>query len=185
MSRASQIASRRHKLSTTTPLPAQIVGLTVTENKTQLIEIICEQLRQKGKTHRAINKHKLTITGPSPAPVEVFKGIAIEQKDLETTHEEADVIILQQVVAAANEGAKCIKVICDDTDVFLLLVHYYQECSLTCTVLMEGTSRMRMVVDIGATTKKHTGIAGQLLAAHAITGYDTVASLWGIGKAKL
>ena len=49
---------------------------------------------------------------------------------------------------------------------------------------MEGTSRMRAVIDIGATAKQHADIAGRLLTAHALTGCDTVAFMWGIGKAK-
>ncbi|KAG0718576.1 hypothetical protein GWK47_052177 [Chionoecetes opilio] len=43
---------------------------------------------------------------------------------------------------------------------------------------------MRTVIDIGATTKQHADIACQLLAAHALTECDTVAFMWGIGKAK-
>ena len=129
-------------------------------------------------------KQSLLVTGSSSIPVEIFKGVAIERRDLETTHEEADVIIPRQVVDAATQVSKCIKVFCDDTDVFILLIHYYQLCSLTCIVLMEGTSRMRAVIDIGVTAKQHAYIAGQLLAAHALTGCDTVALMWGIGKTK-
>ena len=177
-SRTVQPASRRHRLTPSTPLPAQSVVLTVTVNKKQIIGTICEQLRKKGKTHEATMKHSLLVTGSSSIPVEIFKGVAIERRDLETTHEEADVIIPRQVVDAATQGSKCIKVICDDTDVFILLIPYYQQCSLTCIVLMEGTSRMRAVIEIGATAKQHADIAGQLLAAHALTGCDTVAFVW-------
>ncbi|KAG0719750.1 hypothetical protein GWK47_049874 [Chionoecetes opilio] len=49
---------------------------------------------------------------------------------------------------------------------------------------MESTTETRTVIDIGATTKQHADIACQLLAAHALTGCDTVAFMWGIGKAK-
>ena len=44
---------------------------------------------------------------------------------------------------------------------------------------------MRVVIDIGATAKQHADSAGQLLAARALTGCDTVAFMWGIRKAKL
>ena len=139
-SRTVQQASRRYRLTPSTPLPAQSVVQTVTENKQQIIDTICEQLREKGKTHEATMKHSLLVTGPASITVEIFKGVAIERRDLETTHEEADVIIPRQVVDAATHGSTCIKVICDDTDVFILLIHYYQQCSLTCIVLMEGTA---------------------------------------------
>ena len=55
---------------------------------------------EKGKTHEATMKHSLLVTGPASIPVEIFKGVAIERRDLETTHEEADVIIPRQVVDA-------------------------------------------------------------------------------------
>ena len=126
-------------------------------------------------------KHSLLVTGRASIPVEIFKVVAIERRDLETTHEEADVIIPRQVVDAATQGSKCIKVICD---VFILLIHYYEQCSLTCIVLMEGTNRMLAVIDIGATAKQHADIAGQFLAALTLTSCDTVAFMWGIGKAK-
>ena len=38
---------------------------------------------------------------------------------------------------------------------------------------------MRAVIDVGAMVKQHADIAGQLLAAHALTGCDTVAFMWG------
>ena len=107
-------------------------------------------------------KHNLLVTGPAPIPVYIFKGVAIERRDLETTHEQADVIIPRQVVDATTQGSTRIKVICDDTDVFILLIHYYQQCSLTCILLMEGTGRMRALIDIGATAKQHAAIAAQL-----------------------
>ena len=63
-------------------------------------------------------------------------------------HEEADVILHRQVVDDAAQGQKCIKVICDNKDVFILLIHYlnYQQCLLTCNILMEGTSTTRDVI---------------------------------------
>ena len=92
-SRTVQQASRRHRLTPSTPLPAQTVVLTITENKQQIIDTICEQLREKGKTHETEMKHILLVIGPASIPVEIFKGVAIERRDLEMTHEEADVII--------------------------------------------------------------------------------------------
>ena len=41
----------------------------------------------------------------------------------------------------------------------------------------------RNVIDIGASAKKHAIIVPQLLAAHALTGCDTVAYMFGVGKA--
>ena len=77
-----------------------------------------------------------------------------------------------------------ISVISDDTDVFILLVHFYHDKELTCHVTMEATSKERKSIDIQATARLHNDIAGQLPAAHALSGCDTVAQLWGIGKSR-
>ena len=69
-------------------------------------------------------KHSLLVTGPASIPVEIFKRVAIERRDLETTHEEADVIIPRQVVDAITQGSRCIEVICDGTDV-LIDMHWF------------------------------------------------------------
>ena len=107
-------------------------------------------------------------------------GVLIQRRDLKTSHEEADVIIPQQVVSIANQEFNSISVICDDTDVFLLLTYYYTHSNLKCNLLMEGTSPKRAVIDIAATAKAHAGIVPQLLAAHALPECDTVAYMWGI-----
>ena len=182
LARAGQHASRRHKLSLQTPLPPQKVVLTVTENKIQLIDIICDQLVEIYQAEHVQDAHRLVRTGKKVVPVEVFKGIAINRNDLKTFHEEADVIIVQQMLELATNGISCISILCDDTDVFALLLYYYVHCHLTCTLTMESTSSNRMLVDIAATSKKHGPIISQLLAAHAISGCDTVGHMYGIGK---
>ncbi|KAK2141525.1 hypothetical protein LSH36_1087g00012 [Paralvinella palmiformis] len=101
--------------------------------------------------------------------------------DLRIIHEEADVIIVQQVVKLAEDGVSSIKVIRDDTDVFVLLIHYIAQEHLTCDLIMCGTSSRR-VIDIKATTDKHFTIVDQLLPAHALSGSDIVSQMYGIGK---
>ena len=118
-------AARVHSLNQAMPLPPQKVVLTVTENKQQLIRIICEELeRDQEFLQRYTSDHKLLITGDKDIPVELNKGIVIQRADMKTTHEEADNIIVQQMVAAANENQKGISVLSDNTDVFVLLLHH-------------------------------------------------------------
>ena len=45
-SRAGKNATRQHQLSMLTPLPPQKVCLTVTQNKVQLIKLICHYLKE-------------------------------------------------------------------------------------------------------------------------------------------
>ena len=61
-------------------------------------------------------------------------------------------------------------------------MHFYSEQNLRCNVIMEGTSSERLTVDIKASVEKHANIVPQLLAAHGLSGCDTVAQLYGIGK---
>jgi len=70
-------------------------------------------------------------------------------------HEDADVIIIQQVVTLAEDGVSSMKIICYDTDVFVLLIHYYAQEPLTCDLIRCGTSSHRMI-DTKATTEKHS-----------------------------
>ena len=153
------------------PLPQQQVVLSVTKNKVQLIDLICDELQQLDDV--PLNT-SLVITGRYPVPMEVRSDALFQRFDLKTTHEEADVIIPQQVVALADMACKTINVICDDTYVFVLLFHYFAEESLSVSLIMEPTNRSRSSTDIEATVAKHSGIVPQLIAAHAVSGCDTV-----------
>ena len=85
----------------------------------------------------------------------------MERRHLDTIHNEVDVILPRQVVDAATQGSKRIKICCDDKDVFILLIHYLptKKAYFYALILMEGTtSRTRAVTDIGTTTKQHLQI---------------------------
>ena len=114
--------------------------------------------------------------------MQVRVGQVQERQDLRTTHEEADVIIAQHVVHLAETGHNSIRVLADDTDVFVLLLHFYKQRQLTCNLVMMGTSSGRKCADIKATVEKHEDIIEDILPAHVLYGCDTVSALWGIGK---
>ena len=110
-------------------IPIKQVVLTVTKNKIQLIDLICEE---RLLMVEKMNAYKIfVVTGKNHTHIEVCNGVRIQRQDLRTAHEEADVIIPQQVIYLSSISASTIKVICDDTDVFVLLVHYYAEKNLT------------------------------------------------------
>ena len=129
--------------------------------------------------------HKLVLTGADPVPIEISEGgVVISWADLATSHEKADNIIVQQVLSCAAENAESkIIVVADDTDVFVLLLHYYHMANLKNVVLMESPIKVRMVVDIGKTVQKHSEIVEGILPVHSRSSCDTVASYFGIGKA--
>ena len=118
------------QLSPTAPLPSQTVCLTITQNKKQFIDIICNDLQTDQDFHRSITQnHKLVITGQQEAPVEIgYGGAVIQRCDIATTHEEADNIIVQQAMKVAVDEQKQVTVFADDTDV----------CSSTLSLLGTG-----------------------------------------------
>ena len=176
-----QVVNRKHHLPWSTALPSQKVILASVENKTQLIHILCDDLTQDRLFHtQSTEKHKLVVTGEDPHPTEIRMEEIKRRYELET-QEEADIIIVQQVLACAGEADK-ISVVSDDTDVFVLLLHHNQLAELGISLTMESPSRDRAIVDIKSTVSKHEDIVKNLLPAHALSGCDTVACYFGVGK---
>ena len=105
------------------------------------------------------HEHTLLITGKGD-PVEITRERVIPQPDIFTSHEETDNIIIQQTFMAVEQGAECLSVMFDDTDVYILLLHYYNQ-------------------------KEHANLLPNLLAAHGLSGCDTVTPCYGIGKMKI
>lgn len=178
-------ASRVHQLSLDTPLPSQKVVLTVSKNKKQIMELICDELVSDKEFHKHTSNHKLVITGNNDIPIEISNGgVLINRRDLTCSHEEADCIIVQQVITTAKDLNVGVSVIADDTDVFVLLLHHYYEQQLTVPMIMDSPVSGRTAIDIRSSVQQHSLILSDILAMHAISGCDTVACCFGIGKAK-
>ena len=178
-------ASRVHKLQMNTKLPPQKIVLTVTDNKKLLINLVVKHLIESHESFREhTSSHKLVVVGEDATPVEISNGgELVTRADLATKHEEADNIIVQMVMLCSQTNHEAqIAVVSDDTDVFVLLVHYYQFQNMKNHVIMESPIKERTVVDIGKTVEKHACIVTEILPAHALTGCDTVACYYGIGK---
>ncbi len=97
---------------------------------------------------------------------------------MKTTHEEADTILVQQV---AFVQPTCSMVIADDTDIFVMLMHFCFHKKIK-NVYIASPVHGRAVLDINASVKEHKSILPNLLAAHGITGCDSVGTYHGIGK---
>ena len=75
---------------------------------------------------------------------------------------------------------------CDDTDVLVLLVHFYHIKNRgrnSVSMIMPSLVKERAGIDIGTTPAAHSGIADDRLAIYGFSGADTVASLHGVRKA--
>ena len=66
-----------------------------------------------------------------------------------------------------------VSVICDDTDVFALLLHFVAKMKPNGQLCMCFPVKDRAVIDIMQSVKVHTSIVPDLLAIHALTGADT------------
>ena len=86
---------------------------------------------------------------------------------------------------AVEQGAECLSVMADDTDVYILLLHYYNQKELNIPMFMEYPVHRRQTIDIRAIAKEHANILPNPLAAHGLSGCDTVAPCYGIGKMKI
>ena len=105
-------------------MPAETIALRVSASKMQIIYTVCERLQATARSYKVTTKYKLIITRPQAIAAEVYKGVTMKTLDLQSTHEGADVIIPSQLVDAALQGSQNFRVINDDTDVFIQLIHY-------------------------------------------------------------
>ena len=100
----------------------------------------------------------MIVAGVSDVPIEIAHGVRIDRQELSSSHEEADIIITQHAIFASILG-KVVRVVCDDTDVFVLLVHYYNGlCTNLAPMIMSSPKSERVVIDIRATAARHGDI---------------------------
>ena len=129
--------------------------------------------------------HTLVITTNDAVPTQVFKGRKMPCLELSSTHEEADILITQHAIHIAKENTEpIICVVCDDTDVFALLLHFYSQEKLQCSLTMQSPIHGRPSINIKETALKQAKIIPEILALHALSGCDSVAATYGIGKTK-
>ena len=108
-------SSKQVKHDINGPLPPKNVVLTNKSNKKQLIEYLVDALINIQIPNA---NYKLIVTGPDPVPIEATVSGLKQREDLKTLHEEADMIIVSQMLSMIEEGYRQIEVISDDTDVF-------------------------------------------------------------------
>ena len=95
---------------------------------------------------------RLIVTGPEPVPIEVGKG----KWCCDVTHEEADVSIVHIVILEATPSPDShIRVVCNDTDVLVLLAHHMHMLHLSATITMEECIGSRSVIRVNDVVHKH------------------------------
>lgn len=107
----------------------------VIENQKQLLDSCMELIKDKKFHHQHKPKHNLVITGRDNTPDEINQGGEVIHKEyIAISYEEADNIIVRQMVIAKKKPVG-ISMLSDDTDIFLLFLHHYLEQGLTSVVI--------------------------------------------------
>ena len=75
-----------YRVTRNMPLPSGESILTVSENKKQLIKLICESLSYDTNKYRG----RLFVTGQKKSPVEISKGVVSIREDMSISHQEGD-----------------------------------------------------------------------------------------------
>ena len=97
-------------------------------------------------------------------------------------HDEAEVTIIAYLLQAAELSKKVIRILSDNTDVFVLMVFWVWKMQQhsRCCVQMECWNGV--VIDINATCMQLGSKCLQLLGMHALSGCDTVSYPFNKGK---
>ena len=62
------------------------------------------------------------------------------------------------------------------------MLHFYREKGWQVNTLIKSPVRTNILVAIGTTVETHNSCINMLLAAHSLSGCDTVGQCFGIGK---
>ena len=105
--RSGKQPSQHHQLTLDTHLPPRHVLFNVTFNKVQLIAMITTELTHVVQGRQQVNDdtkvtNSLVVTFADPTPLEVSHGMIIPRDEMKTTHEEVDVIMVQQMVMLSS-----------------------------------------------------------------------------------
>lgn len=131
---------------------------------------------------------RLIIAGGFENPTHVFlitTSQNLQLEELASNHYEADTRIILHVLSEAKQYKK-ILVRSVDTDILLLLLHYYTTSSTLnmCKLFIElGRSNTKRYISITDLSKKlGRNVCTSLLSMHALTGCDTTSAFYKIGK---
>ena len=103
--------------------------------------------------------------------------------DCVVTHDEADVTLCSYMLKAVAEGAQTIRIISDDTGVFVLLVYWTSRMRFVAKIQMEKWNGD--ILDINETVERlGPKKCSQPLGIHALSNWDTVSYPFGKGTKK-
>ena len=129
------------------------------------------------------NKHNKRQLSRVLSTFDMGAAVTIDTQDTGAFgHEEADVTIISYMLQAVGVGTNVVRVFCDDTDVFVLLVFWMWRNQLVDTCQMQIERWDGTVPDINQTYIKLGSKCLQLLGMYALTGCDTTSFPFNKGK---
>ena len=156
--RSDNQSSREYHVTLETPIPTISALLGNYKNKVQLIDLICSQLR----AHFLNNPKspRLFVTWAESISIEITNG-----KDLlchESTYEKADVIIISQVKFASELGHSSCHVLCEDTDVLILLLNFHEhQFVFSCQIFMAAFNLNPKIMSLKETVTNNSASCHQ------------------------
>ena len=106
-------------------------------------------------------KHPLIITGDQ-LPFHITSGTITRPEELRSAHEEADLIIAKHTIHLSKAGVSPISVLCEDTDVLVLLMHYYHFENLSADLRIKNI----LVISVQMSVEKNFNIINNILPVH-------------------
>ena len=163
------------------PLPqvwSQFISLD--ENKSNLAEFLSQKIVNHGTV--LPDTMELVTGGGFHDPYKACSSKLGRIAELECNHEEADTRLIFHALQAVNSGYERLLVVCQDTDVLLLLLHFLGPKPVE-TWMVSGTVHQRKCYPIHEISGKLSQpVIDNILGFHALTGCDTTSSITGYGK---
>ena len=97
------------------------------------------------------------------------------------SHDEADITIISYLLEAVKNGKNIVRVISDDTDVFVLFIYWLWRLQMTAHVQLDRLCGA--ILNINESSSLLGAKSLQLLGMHALSGCDSVSYPFGHGKA--
>ena len=105
----------------------------------------------------------------------------VGRDDSMNSHDEADITIISYLLEAVKNGKNIVRVIIDDTDVFVLLINWVWRLQMTAHVQLDRWCGA--ILNINSSSSLLCAKSLQLLGMYALSGCDTVSYPFGHGKA--
>ena len=133
------------------------------------------------------NKHNKRCLSRLLSTFNLECGESVESRDDGVfLHDEADITIISYLFQAADAGRQVVRILSDDSDIFVLLVYWTWRYDLQVRVSEQMEKWDGVVLDINATCANlGDTVCSLLLGAHALSGCDTASYPFGKGKASV